>query len=163
MGDGGLLEGGMRYADELTADVVWEVGDFLVPRLERAARAHPSDSEEGITAAALAEAVATLVLTLEAAVTGRTPGRGRVREGTPSPRPPSEEERRVRAEVRLDRLREDWNRLCALAGHWRSAPGYQESRWCRLEFRDADDEHRYERQRARAQVEGHVARPPRQG
>lgn len=31
-----------QYAGELTTDVVWEIGDFLLPRLERAARAHPS-------------------------------------------------------------------------------------------------------------------------
>ncbi|MDF6021335.1 hypothetical protein [Streptomyces sp. JH34] len=163
MNDGGPVESEMRYADELTADVVREVGDFLLPRLERAARTHPSDSEEAITASALAEAVATLVLTLEGTITGRTPGRGRVREGAPPPRVPAEEERRVRAEVRLERLREDWNRLCVLAGHWRSVPGHQDSRWRRLEFLDAEDERRYDRRRAEGRMEGHVARPPRQG
>ncbi|MER5881934.1 hypothetical protein ABT119_39175 [Streptomyces sp. NPDC001910] len=68
---------GPRYANALTTDLVWEIGDFLLPRLERAANAHPTGSEEGITASALAEAVATLVLTLELTITGRAPGRVR--------------------------------------------------------------------------------------
>ncbi|MER7466733.1 hypothetical protein [Streptomyces sp. NPDC097981] len=129
---------GPRYADELTNDVVWEIGAFLLPRLERAAGTHPSDSDEGITASALAEAVAALVLTLEWTITGGTPGRARIPIGIPLPPMPTEEERRVRAEMRLDRLRDDWNHLCVLAGYWRSAPGYQDSRWRKLEFREAD-------------------------
>ncbi|MFK0050035.1 hypothetical protein ACIQU4_39195 [Streptomyces sp. NPDC090741] len=144
---------GPRYADELTADVVWEIGDFLLPRLERAARAHPSYSEEGITASALAEAVATLVLTLEWTITGETPGRVRSPIGIPAPPMPTEVERRVRAEIRLDRLRDDWNHLCVLAGYWRSAPGHQDSRWRKLEFRDTEHERWYHQQLSHRHLE----------
>ncbi|MYZ37921.1 MULTISPECIES: hypothetical protein [unclassified Streptomyces] len=157
-----LVECGPQYADELTTDVVWEIGDFLLPRLERAASAHPSDSEEGITASALAEAVATLVLTLEWTITGGTPGRVRIPVGIPLPPMPTEEERRVRAEMRLDRLRDDWNTLCLLVGYWRSAPGYQDSRWRKLEFRDAEHERWYQQQLSYRRVESRVIRPPRQ-
>ncbi|MFE2246470.1 hypothetical protein [Streptomyces lavendulae] len=153
---------GPRYADELTPDVVWEIGEFLLPRLERAASAHPSDSEEGVTAAALAEAVATLVLTLEWTITGGTPGRVRVPIGVPLPPEPTEEERRVRAEMRLDRLRDDWNTLCLLAGYWRSAPGYQDSRWRKMEFRDAESERWHQQQLSYRHLESRVIRPPRQ-
>ncbi|MGW4231147.1 hypothetical protein ACWEF9_17930 [Streptomyces sp. NPDC004980] len=155
------VAGGPRYADELTADIVWEVGDFLLPRLERAAGAHPADSEEGITASALAEAVAALVLTLEWTITGGTPGRVRNPIGIPPPPRPTEEELRVRAEVRLDRLRDDWNHLCVLAGYWRSAPGHQGSRWRRLEFRDAEQERWYHQQLSHRHPESRVIRPQR--
>lgn len=154
---------GPRYADELTTDIVWEIGDFLLPRLERAASTHPADSEEGITAAALAEAVATLVLTLEGAINGGTPGRVRVRVGIPPTPPLPEDERRVRGEERLERLRDDWNHLCALAGYWHSAPGYQGSRWCQLNFRDAVHERWYDQQLSYRHLETRVVRPPVQG
>ncbi|MDX3797761.1 hypothetical protein [Streptomyces sp. AK04-3B] len=156
------VESGPRYADELTTDIVWEIGDFLLPRLERAARAHPSDSEEGITASALAEAVATLVLTLEGTITGGMPGRVRIPVVIPRPPAPSEEERRVRAVMRLDRLREDWNHLCDLAGFWRSAPGCHVSRWRKVEFRDAEHERWYRRQLSSLHRESRVIRPTQQ-
>ncbi|MFF4421545.1 hypothetical protein ACFY04_12285 [Streptomyces sp. NPDC001549] len=147
----------------MTTDIVWEIGDFLLPRLERAASAHPADSEESITASALAEAVATLVLALEWAITGGTPGRARVPVGIPLPPVPTEVERRVRAEERLERLRDEWNHLCVLAGYWRSAPGYQDSRWCKLNFRDAGHERWYDQQRSYRHLESRVIRPPGQG
>ncbi|WP_327187365.1 hypothetical protein [Streptomyces sp. NBC_01334] len=137
---------GPRYADELTTAMVWEIGDFLLPRLERAARNHPSDSEEAITASALAETVATLILTLERTITGGTPGHVRIPIGLPQPPTPTEEGRRARALMRLDRLRDDWNHLCVLAGYWRSAPGYHDSRWRKLEFRDTEHERWYHQQ-----------------
>ncbi|MFF1840011.1 hypothetical protein ACFVXE_38610 [Streptomyces sp. NPDC058231] len=154
---------GPRYADELTTDIVWEIGDFLLPRLERAASTHPADSEEGITASALAEAVATLVLTLEQAINGGTPGRVRVRVGIPVPPPLPEEERRVRGEERLERLRDDWNHLCTLAGYWHFVPGYQGTRWCKLNFRDAEHERWYDQQLSYRHLESRVIRPPVQG
>lgn len=40
--DAGLVGRGPRYADELTADMVWEIGHFLLPRLEQATRAQGS-------------------------------------------------------------------------------------------------------------------------
>ncbi|MFI1018135.1 hypothetical protein [Streptomyces sp. NPDC020965] len=157
---------GPRYADELTAGMVWEIGDWLLPRLERAAAAHPPGSEESITASALEEAVATLVLTLEWAITGRTPGRVRARIGVPPPPPlpePSEAERRVRAEERLERRREDWNTLCRLAGHWRSAPGYQGTRWSEIRFRDAERERWYNQQLAHRRLESRVIQQAEEG
>ncbi|MET8827288.1 hypothetical protein ABZX40_15020 [Streptomyces sp. NPDC004610] len=154
---------GPRYADELTTDMVWEIGDFLLPRLERAASTHPVDSEEGITASALAEAVVTLVVTLEWAISGGTPGRVRVPVGIPLPPPLPEEERRVRGEERLERLREEWNTLCLLAGYWHAAPGYQGSRWCKLNFCDAEHERWYDQQLSYRHLESRVIRPPVQG
>ncbi|MFE1555492.1 hypothetical protein ACFW6V_10910 [Streptomyces sp. NPDC058734] len=159
MSDADPTGDGPRYADELTTGIVWEIGDFLLPRLERAARTHPSDSEEGITASALAESVEALVLTLEWAITGGTPARARVPIGIPPPPKPTEEERRVRAERRLERLREDWNHLCALAGHWRSAPGFQCSRWRKLDFRDAAHERWYQQQLSYRHLPSRVIRP----
>ncbi|MFD9338326.1 hypothetical protein ACFWBF_28585 [Streptomyces sp. NPDC060028] len=75
---------------------------------------------------------------------------------------PTEEELRVRAELRLDRLRDDWNHLCVLAGYWRSAPGHQDSRWRKLEFRDADHERWYHQQLSYRHLETRAIRPPRQ-
>lgn len=153
----GRTDGGARYADELTTGQVEEVGDFLLSRLERAAGAHPPGSEERITASALEEAVAALVLTLCSTVTGRPPGRVRVRAGAPPAPVPSDEERRVRAELRLERIREDWNRLCDLAAQWSSVPGYPGSHWRRIDFRDAAHERWYDERRRQA------AGPPGQG
>ncbi|MER6912629.1 hypothetical protein ABT354_13245 [Streptomyces sp. NPDC000594] len=161
-GSGNAEASGPRYADELTTAMVWEIGDWLLPRLERAAAAHPPGGEESITASALGEAVATLVLTLERAITGGTPGRARAPIGVPPLPPlpePSEEERRVRAQERLERRREDWNTLCLLAGHWRSAPGYQGSRWSEIRFRDAEQECWYNQQLAHRHVETRIIRP----
>lgn len=146
--DAGLVGRGPRYAAELTADMVWEIGHFLLPRLEQATRAHPEGSEEWRTACALEEAVATLVLVLEGSITGGMPGRVRTRVGGPPSPVPSEEEFRVRAEERLERRREDWNTLCRLVGHYRSVPGYQGSRWREIRWRDAERERWYERQLA---------------
>ncbi|MFF0549993.1 hypothetical protein ACFYUL_13635 [Streptomyces sp. NPDC004311] len=154
---------GPRYANDLTTDMVWEIGDFLLPRLERAAGTHPPDSEEGITASALAEAVAALVLSLEFAINGGTPGRVRVPVGIPLPPPLREEERRIRGEERLERLREDWNHLCTLAGYWHTEPGYRGSRWCKLNFRDAEHELWYVDQLSYGRLESRVVRPPTQG
>ncbi|WKD36964.1 hypothetical protein [Streptomyces xanthophaeus] len=46
----------------MTNDALWETDGFLLPRPERAATAHPADSEESITASALTEAVAALLV-----------------------------------------------------------------------------------------------------
>ncbi|MFC9944278.1 hypothetical protein [Streptomyces pratensis] len=155
--DAGRTDDGVRYADGLTAELVWEVGDFLLPRLERAARAHPPGSEEGITASALAEAVAALVLTLDSLVTRRRPARVRVHAGMPPAPVPTDEERRTREKERLERIRRDWNHLCDLAGHWRSVPGYPGSHWRGIDFRDTGHEEWY------AERAGHVAGPPVRG
>ncbi|WP_432103841.1 hypothetical protein [Streptomyces sp. bgisy091] len=146
----GRADGGVRYADELTTELVWEVGDFLLSRLERATRAHPPGSEEHITAAALEDTVVGLVLTLRSAITGRPVGRVRVPDGTPPAPAPCEEVRRVRAETRLERIREDWNDLRDLAARWGSVPGYPGAHWHRIRFRDAAHERWYEERRRHA-------------
>lgn len=68
----------------------------------------------------------------------------------------------MRAVMRLDRLRDDWNQLCVLAGYWRSAPGYQDSRWRKLEFRDTEHERGCHQQLSYRHLESRVIRPPRQ-
>ncbi|MFD8019679.1 hypothetical protein ACFV6G_04545 [Streptomyces lavendulae] len=106
--------------------------------------------------------MATLVLALEWTIAGGPPGRVRVPIEIPLPPEPTEEQRRVRAEMRLDRLREDWNTLCLLAAYWRFAPGYQGSRWRKMEFRDAEQERWYQEQLSYRHLESRVVRPPRQ-
>lgn len=103
--------------------------------------------------------MAILVLTLECSITGGMPGRAHIHIGVPPPPNPSEAERRVRVQERLERRREDWNTLCLLAGHGRFAPGYQETRWSEIRFRDAEEERWYKQQLTYRHVETRIIRP----
>ncbi|MQY13067.1 hypothetical protein SRB5_32070 [Streptomyces sp. RB5] len=65
----------------------------------------------------------------------------------------------MRAEERLERLRNDWNHLCTLAGYWRSVPGFRASRWHKLDFRNAESERWYQEQLSYSGLESRVVSP----
>jgi hypothetical protein len=161
MGDDTVsAEHALQYAEDVTVEDVRAVGEFLLPRLEDAVRAHSPDSEEHRTASALAESVARLVLSVEWAITGGGPGRAQVSADFSAPALQTDEELRAQAETRLHRIRDGWNHLCAIAGYWRSSPAHNGIRWHDVRFLDAGDQRWYDQQVARLRAEG-VLQPPR--
>lgn len=148
----------VRYAADVTVKDVWAVDEFLSQRLDTATRAHAPDTEEHRTASALAESVARLVLELEWSITGAMPGRVRPPTDAPTPAPLTAEQIREQAKARLRRTFDDWNHLCAIAGHWQTDPAYNGARWHEVEFLDAEAEHIYDQQVASLRAQG-ILRP----
>jgi hypothetical protein len=159
--EGGVVPGeqALQHADDVTVKDVRAIGDFLLPRLEGVLRAHSPDTEEHRIASALAESVAWLVLSVEFAITGEQPGRVLVLADSPAPAPQTDEQVRAQAKARLQRVHDDWNHLCAIAGFWSSDPASDGTRWHEVQFLDAEAHRRYDQQVARLVAEG-VLRPP---
>ena len=118
------------HAVDITMDDVWAVLDFLTPRLESQERAHGSGTDEHRAASALDEAVCMFALIIEAEIRGPLTGRVRNPSGRPpAPAPtPTESERIAKEGLRLTRIKEYWNQLCAVVEMWRESDGYDLAR-----------------------------------
>ncbi|MFD5623256.1 hypothetical protein [Streptomyces yangpuensis] len=138
----------LRYASDITEDDLWEVFDFLHPRLEALEAGHPPGTDEQRTADALARMLSSAVLQLEWDIRARSWRPYRNRRGHMPVlvwAPPPEAVLRAQDEWRLDRIRENWNALCDGLRVWRDCEGYALDRWHPLEFNDAAAEAEYDR------------------
>lgn len=138
----------LRYACDITEDDLWEVYEFLYPRLEALEAGHAPGTDEHRAADALARMLSSAVLHLEWDVRARfwRPYRNR-RGSTPVLvwAPPPEAVLNAQDEWRLDKIRENWNALCDGLQVWRDCEGYDPERWHRVEFRDAIAAAEYQR------------------
>ncbi|MFI5681737.1 hypothetical protein [Streptomyces cellulosae] len=142
----------LHHAVDVTMEDAWAILDFLAPRLESLERAHDGDTEEHRAAAALAEAMSTLVLALESEIRGSNGGRPSNRSATP-PTPvasPTEDERIAKNKRRLTMIAAYWNQLCGIVHPWRESGGYDRARWRPVTFLDTAAEAEYHRRVAEA-------------
>jgi hypothetical protein len=140
------------HAVDVTMDDARAVLAFLTPRLESQERAHASGTDEHRAASALSEAVCVFALIIEAEIRDPLAGRVRAPSGRPpAPAPtPTESERIAKERLRLTRIKEYWNHLCAVVEMWRESDGYDLARWQRVSFLDAAAEAEYQRLAAEA-------------
>ncbi|AQT75304.1 hypothetical protein B1K54_29960 [Streptomyces sp. fd1-xmd] len=129
-------------------DDLWEVFDFLHPRLEALEAGHAPGTDEHRTASALARMLSSAVLQLEWDVRARSWRPYRNRRGHRPVlvwAPPAEAVLRAQDECRLDKIRENWNTLCDGLRVWRDCEGYNLDRWRLVDFNDAASEAEYDR------------------
>ncbi|MGW2269148.1 hypothetical protein [Streptomyces yangpuensis] len=138
----------LRYASDITEDDLWEVFDFLHPRLEALEAGHAPGTDEHRTADALARMLSRAVLQLEWDIRARFWRPYRNRRGQMPVlvwAPPPEAVLRAQDEWRLDKIRESWNALCDGLQVWRDCDDYDLDRWHLVDFNDAAAEAEYDR------------------
>ncbi|WKD31602.1 hypothetical protein [Streptomyces xanthophaeus] len=138
----------LQYACDITEDDLWEVFEFLHPRLEALEAGHEPGTDEHRTADALARMLSSLVLQLEWDI--RSPFWRPYRNGRGPTTvlvwaPPPEAVLRAQDEWRLGKIRENWNALCDGLKVWRDCEGYDPERWRTVEFPDAAAAAEYQR------------------
>ncbi|MFJ6485237.1 MULTISPECIES: hypothetical protein [unclassified Streptomyces] len=138
----------LQYACDITEDDLWEVFDFLHPKLEALEAGHDPGTDEHRAADALARMLSSAVLQLEWDIRAPFWRPYRTRRGPTTVlvwAPPPEAVLSARDEWRLDKIRENWNALCDGLQVWRDCEGYDPERWHKVDFHDAAAEAEYER------------------